>query len=507
MSAPSPEPTRSGGLAAATAPDIGRSTRLEVAGGSSVEIPAVGQPEARELDGLRRSRLDARGWIVRRYVAAADFVGVLTVLGLALLARSAVGRPELETPALLVFLAAIPLWGAISMVAGLYHRSQRHIDFSLADEMWPLFQAVTIWAWLLLVAQAIVGESGPETVTIVAAWLIAAPVLLMGRSLARDLARRTDSYRQRAVVVGSSADAIHVERRLGRHPEYGIEIVDRVDVDDPDLIDRVARAGADRVIVAGSPATLEARSRILRELGARQLDVDVIPGDAELFRPDVTVHHIEGLPLMTLAAVSKPRVMALVKRSFDLAIAVPALALLAPYLLYCAIRIRHETPGPALYRQQRVGKDGRRFSMVKFRTMAVDADEQLAQVRDEHQGQYGIMFKLRDDPRVTPCGARLRRRSIDELPQLLNVLRGEMSLVGPRPLPISEASEVRQHWQRRFDVKPGMTGPWQVMGRSDIPFEDMVKLDCSYVASWSMAEDMRLLARTIAAVTRGRGAY
>ena len=178
---------------------------------------------------------------------------------------------------------------------------------------------------------------------------------------------------------------------------------------------------------------------------------------------------------------------------------------LSPLLAFCALRIRMTSPGLP-FKQSRIGRDGQAFDVFKFRTMYQDADQrkhELEALNDRDDG----MFKITDDPRITPFGAKLRRSSLDELPQLFNVLRGEMSLVGPRPLIESEASLVADHYVMRFHVKPGITGPWQVLGRSDIPFEKMIKLDYAYVVSWSIGEDLRLLVRTASAMMHGRGAY
>jgi lipopolysaccharide/colanic/teichoic acid biosynthesis glycosyltransferase len=170
------------------------------------------------------------------------------------------------------------------------------------------------------------------------------------------------------------------------------------------------------------------------------------------------------------------------------------------------VRIKLDSPGPVFFKQRRTGVRGSSFEVFKFRTMSEDAE----QYRDELSAlsMHGdAKFKVVDDPRITRVGSGLRRKSIDELPQLLNVLRGEMSLVGPRPLPTGESKLIGDRYRARFNVKPGITGPWQVLGRSDIPFEDMLKLDYTYVTNWSIGDDIRLLIRTIGAIARGRGAY
>jgi exopolysaccharide biosynthesis polyprenyl glycosylphosphotransferase len=197
---------------------------------------------------------------------------------------------------------------------------------------------------------------------------------------------------------------------------------------------------------------------------------------------------------------------ALAKRAFDLVLSVVGLLGLSPILLGTAIAVRISSRGPALYRQRRIGQRGRPFTMLKFRTMERDADTQVEELRLMH-GVADVMFKLPDDPRVTSIGRFLRRFSLDELPQLFNVLRGEMSLVGPRP-PLPEEVAVYEDWQfDRLEVRPGITGLWQASGRSELSFEECVRLDLFYIENWSLAYDLYIIMKTIPALFSRRGAY
>jgi exopolysaccharide biosynthesis polyprenyl glycosylphosphotransferase len=196
---------------------------------------------------------------------------------------------------------------------------------------------------------------------------------------------------------------------------------------------------------------------------------------------------------------------AIAKRALDVVVAAVALLLVAPVLLVLVVAVRRDG-GPALFRQERVGKDGVRFTVLKLRTMVVDAEARVAELRERNEAD-GPLFKLRDDPRVTPIGRLLRKTSLDELPQLLNVLRGEMSLVGPRPALPSEVEEWDDELHARLDVKPGITGRWQVSGRSDADFATYRRLDLSYVEEWSLLVDLAILLRTIPTVLFARGAY
>ena len=200
-----------------------------------------------------------------------------------------------------------------------------------------------------------------------------------------------------------------------------------------------------------------------------------------------------------------------VKRAMDVAGATVGLVLLAPVILAISLLIRLDSPGPLLFRQLRRGYRGRLFWVLKFRTMVVDAEQRLSDLEKNNESAGGVLFKLRDDPRVTPLGRFLRRSSLDELPQLINVLRGEMSLVGPRPLQLRDSDKLQaldyEGYAQRLQVMPGLTGPWQVGGRSEVDYANMVKLDIEYAQNWSVLWDLRIIVRTFIVVLLGRGAY
>jgi lipopolysaccharide/colanic/teichoic acid biosynthesis glycosyltransferase len=259
--------------------------------------------------------------------------------------------------------------------------------------------------------------------------------------------------------------------------------------------------------VTGWSETVGERTELMRVLSESGVCIDYVSGEPEALYSTAVLHHIEGLPILTIRPTAT-RVTRTLKRAVDVAAAATGLALLSPLLAFVALRIRMTSPGPILFRQPRAGMDGEAFELLKFRTMVDGADQMREELRaNDDRLAATKMLKLREDPRVTPFGVTLRRWSIDELPQLWNVVRGDMSLVGPRPLPLDEARHIDGHFAERLRMRPGITGPWQINGRSDIPFDDMVKLDYMYVASWTMREDLRLLVRTVGAVFHGRGAY
>ncbi len=232
----------------------------------------------------------------------------------------------------------------------------------------------------------------------------------------------------------------------------------------------------------------------------------MVPRLYELVSPGVGLHTVQGIPLVGLPQLSLSSSSQLMKRLLDVAVSSIALVILAPFFLVIAAAVKLDSRGPAFFRQTRMGSGGKPFTILKFRTMACDAEERKHEIAhlNQHHGGDERMFKAPSDPRVTRVGAFLRRTSIDELPQLVNVLRGEMSLVGPRPLILEEDSHVLEWARERLRIKPGITGLWQVLGRSDIPFGEMVQLDYLYVTSWSLGGDVKIVAKTIPRVLLSR---
>lgn len=269
------------------------------------------------------------------------------------------------------------------------------------------------------------------------------------------------------------------------------------------LEELVQAYAVDELIIALPGNRREQVSRILARGFRRHVQVKIVPELGTLLPSRFEVHELGGrhyIGFVPVAAVSW------VKRVMDLIVVGLGFLAMSPILAAIAVAIRLESPGPILYRQQRVGKDGRLFSMFKFRSMVVDAEQRLEALQ-AHNEATGPLFKMRRDPRVTRVGAVLRRWSLDELPQLLNVLRGEMSLVGPRPPLPKEVAEYEDWQLGRLRAVPGLTGLWQVSGRSEVPFHDMVRLDLHYIRNWSLALDFEILLRTIPAVITNRGAY
>ncbi|MDX6198276.1 MAG: hypothetical protein QOJ79_1427 [Actinomycetota bacterium] len=354
-------------------------------------------------------------------------------------------------------------------------------------------------------------------------------LLLLGRYAARlwlHRARRRGRCSHRVLVVGSSAQADDLVNQLRRDPLAGLEVVGvclpggaalaemRTAGAVPivgtlsSVVPALAVVQADTVAVASSPAiSREALRRLSYELEGTGVDLLVAPALTNVSGTRLSIRPVAGLPLLHLDEPELTGARKLLKSGFDRGVAAVALVVLLPVLLGVAISIRTTSRGPAIFRQQRVGRDGEVFFVWKFRSMITDAERFKEQLGGRNDMTTGVLFKLRSDPRVTGVGRWLRKYSLDELPQLVNVVRGEMSLVGPRPPLAAEVAQYEHHTRRRLLVKPGMTGLWQVSGRSDLSWEETVRLDLQYVENWSLGLDLVILAKTLTAVLRSNGAY
>jgi exopolysaccharide biosynthesis polyprenyl glycosylphosphotransferase len=320
------------------------------------------------------------------------------------------------------------------------------------------------------------------------------------------------------LIVGSNVEAMHLETAM-QHPRFGFRSLGLVSTDTSpptagtpivggigDLRDLIRETGAECVFVAASALSSAEIAHVAKAVRLEGVEVRVTATLPEMLASRLTVQPIGGMMALSLKPVRLSGSQAAVKRAFDLAASAAALLVLAPLFGSVALAVKLTSPGPVFYRQRRVGHRGRPFTVLKFRTMRMGADSQVAELRLKH-GMNDLMFKLRDDPRVTPVGRLLRRFSVDELPQLINVVRGEMSLVGPRP-PLPEEVAEYEDWQfDRLEVPPGVTGLWQVSGRSDLSFDECVRLDLFYIENWSLAYDLYIVAKTLPALFSRRGAY
>ena len=357
------------------------------------------------------------------------------------------------------------------------------------------------------------------------AFVIGTVLLLVGRWSARKLLhrarRRSERWSHRVLAVGGKAEVDALVADLEREPYAGLKVVGACMPPGDAALgtsvpvvgsltgvpDAVARLGVDTVAVTASRGlTSGVLKRLGWELEGAGVDLVVAPALTDVAGPRVHVRPVSGLQLLYVEQPEFTGPTRVMKEAFDRVSAAAALVLVSPLLVMIAVAIRLTSSGPTIFRQVRVGQDGRAFTVYKFRTMVVDAERRLRDLRHLNESNE-VLFKLREDPRVTPVGRVLRRLSLDELPQLVNVLVGDMSLVGPRPALPSETEQWGRATARRLLVKPGITGLWQVSGRSDLSWEDSVRLDLYYVENWSFAGDIQILWKTLSAVVRGSGAY
>jgi len=358
------------------------------------------------------------------------------------------------------------------------------------------------------------------------AFAVGVPAVLAGRAILRKViknARTHGGLHQAVLLVGSATHVDEIAHVLQRERWLGYRVLgaitpqhdDRTETpsgipvvgDTEDITALVAQSGADVIFFAGGGMSSGMRMRqVIWELEQHDVRVVVAPSVSDVSAERIRVRPVGGLPLMHIDPPTWANAARLGKRTFDLAGSLLILLLLSPVFLFALVAIKVGDRGPILFRQTRVGRNGEEFSCLKFRSMVLDAESRLADLHLEQGFQSGL-FKMQDDPRVTRTGKWMRRFSVDELPQLVNVLRGEMSLVGPRPPLPSEVAQYGEDTARRLHVRPGMTGLWQVSGRADLTWDEAVRLDLYYVDNWSMLQDLSILSKTVSAVFRSHGAY
>jgi exopolysaccharide biosynthesis polyprenyl glycosylphosphotransferase len=479
------------------------------------------------VDRRRDANGRSRGWLVRRALVLADLVGLSIAFLIAelLFTPTSHGDPVHPWFELVAFAFTLPAWVVAARLYGLYRHDEERNDHTTVDDLVGIFHLVTIGAWIFFMATSVTHLTALNLHKLLTFWLLAIVLVVAGRALARTLCRRRIEYVQNAVIVGAGDVGQQIAEKFIQHPEYGVNVVGFIDdlpkepraglehlsilAPSSSINDVVRTFDIDRVIIAFSNARSEETIDVIRELGDFYLQVDIVPRLFDVVSPQTTMHTVEGIPLIGLPPYHLSRSARMMKRATDLAVSAALLILAAPLLALIAFAVKLDSRGPMLFRQRRIGSHDKAFTMLKFRTMVEDAELRKQELehlsRHARRGRDGTMFKIPDDPRVTRVGRVLRRYELDELPQLWNVLRGEMSLVGPRPLVLDEDRQVRGWGRRRLELKPGMTGLWQVLGRSGISFEEMLRLDYKYVTSWSLWNDFRLLGRTIPLVLAGRG--
>jgi exopolysaccharide biosynthesis polyprenyl glycosylphosphotransferase len=479
-------------------------------------IPAVelAEPLPRQLESPHKRTLSPDS-ALRRLLALGDAVAVMGALVAAIIIPPVSPRGH----EVVWGLVAMPLMLVLFKLYGLYDRDVKRINYSTVDDVPYVFHATVIGALILWLYSRYTPLRRLDFVEVLQFGVTSIVLVLLLRAILRAVAARAIG-RERALLVGGGEMASALLGKLAAHPEYRLDVIGALSANGapsrgdgselPDLgtlehLEQVARArDVGRVVLSAREIDEVELERALRRCRALSLKISLLPRLADILGPGVEIDDIEGMTVLGLNPPWLPRSSRALKRVMDLTLAGSFLILASPFLLAVALAIKLDSRGPVLFSQMRVGKGGKHFRVFKFRTMALDAEQRrgelLAQSTDPN------WLKLDRDPRITRVGRWLRRFSLDELPQLWNVVRGEMSLVGPRPLiPIEDERVIT--WARgRLDLTPGITGYWQVLGRTRIPFEEMVKLDYLYVMNWSLWTDVRLMLRTLPVVLAARGA-
>jgi len=457
----------------------------------------------------------------RRYMLAAADMGTAA---LALLAAALVESHGLAT--LLWGGVLLPVWVLVAKAEGLYDRDHIRIKSDTTDELGALLHwtALSTAASVLALAMLpghLISPAGALTL-----FVVALPAGILLRAAARWGWRKTVPQ-ESALVIGRGGLAGALIRKLALESGHHLSVVVQVDaaavrLEEPEretngadpagaassapLEHLIATHGIERVVLATEDLAEPTLSRVVAVCRQTSVKLSVASPLRAMLGTAVALNHLAELPLIEYRTWDVSRSTMFIKRTMDLVLAAIALLLLLPLFVVVATIIRLETPGPAFFRQRRAGLDGDPFSMIKFRTMVQDAEDRLSELIDLELLDEP-MFKLQSDPRVTRVGSVLRRTSLDELPQLVNVLRGEMSLVGPRPEEVRLVERYSESERFRLQMRPGLTGPMQIHGRGELTFSERVAVEREYVENHSLAKDIQVLFRTLRAVTGGKGAF
>ena len=443
----------------------------------------------------------------RRSLVVADALSALVAL---VFATNVLGTNQLGLQVLL----GLPLVTLACKLSGLYDRDELVIRKTTLDEAPAFLELATLSTLAVWMLDGVV-LSGPLTKE--AALILWASLFAFGllfRRIARHLASRAVSE-ERLLLIGDAATYARVQHKLeagdvharlvGRMSLQRVSdfSADERPVDEATLGQLICDLDAHRVLVVPSQTNPQVTLDLIRATKAIGVRASIVPHVFDVVGQSVVFDDLGGMTLLGVREFALGRSSQVVKRAFDLAGAVCGLLVIAPALALIAALIKLDSRGPIFFRQERIGRDGEPFRIFKFRTMTVDAEARKAELmgRNEADG----LFKIVDDPRITRVGRILRRTSLDELPQLLNVLLGEMSLVGPRPLINSEDETITGYDRRRLHLTPGMTGHWQIMGSSRVPMHEMLKIDYVYVTTWSLLEDIKILTRTVPYMLARRG--
>jgi exopolysaccharide biosynthesis polyprenyl glycosylphosphotransferase len=484
---------------------------LERAPDSLRRVPA---PVIRELEPVPASAQSQDALRREAHYRHLLLIGDMLACSLGVIAAARLGR---TTHLKIQSIALVLLAPAVAKILGLYDRDQARLRKSTLDELPVLLQLAALFSFLALAVAPVMfgGILGPREA--IALFVVLFAGLMAGRTAARRLAGELTPA-ERCLFIGPADEAIRFREKIARDHATNAKLVAQIELHNAspwaaptvaehslaDARELVRRLEIQRVIIAPHTSNGGDMLDLMRTFGAIGVRVSVIPAMLQVVGSAVEFDDVHGVAVLGVRSFSLSRSSRLVKRMFDVLGASIALVLLSPLIGVTGLLVKFTSPGPVFFRQERVGRGGRRFELLKFRSMVPDAEERKAALEEHNQAAEGF-FKIADDPRITRPGRFLRRTNLDELPQLLNVLRGEMSLVGPRPLIPTEDQRVVGWHRRRLELTPGMTGHWQVLGSSRVPLDEMVAIDYLYVANWSLWADLKLLLRTIPYVLSRRG--
>jgi exopolysaccharide biosynthesis polyprenyl glycosylphosphotransferase len=471
----------------------------------------------RSDDGLPEGVND--GVVLRRdafFRRSLALVDVLATIGALIVATELVaGGPVHLRPAAALLLPFVVL---VSKAAGLYDRDQHQLRKTTIDDVPPALHVAVLFALVVWFGEGLFIDGLLNRGEVLALAVGFFAFTVFGRVVARAIALAVTPP-ERCVVLGNAGSAARIAQKLSVAQGVNAIVLGRVALDDggyagapggPRMLGQIdvlplllAEHEAERVIIAPDGHDQERIIHAIRLIKALGVKVSVLPRLLEVVGSSSTFDEIDGITLLGVRQYGLSHSSEFLKRATDLAGAALGLLVLAPLLVALALAVKIDSRGPVFFRQRRIGRSGCEFQMLKFRSMVVGADDMKDALREQNEADG--LFKITDDPRITRVGRFLRRTSLDELPQLLTVLNGDMSLVGPRPLVPDEDAMIEGWQRRRLAVKPGMTGLWQVFGSSRIPMNEMVKIDYLYGANWSLWLDLKILLRTVPYVVTRRG--
>ncbi|OFW56848.1 MAG: hypothetical protein A2W01_02100 [Candidatus Solincola sediminis] len=410
-------------------------------------------------------------------------------------------------------------------LSGMYEVKQR---IHALDKIPRIFGAVNAYIVSFLLLSFVLNAPAMVRGFLVFFWISCILFILLGRTIlqmAMSFAGISDSMTRKTLIVGSGKVGKELARKLLFHQKFGLAPVGFIDDDplysefkEPELQDLKVLGGLndfcrimkdfriEKVIIAFTGGNAEQLLDLASKCNKRGVECSIVPRLFEVITNEIEVNEIGGIPLLRIQEKRLSRIENVLKTVEDYSIAVLALLILWPLILVTSIIIKFDSPGPVFFRHKRVGKNGKCFGCIKFRSMYENAEAMQADLVEEDMGEHGwLCWKKEDDPRVTRVGKWIRKLSIDELPQVFNVIAGHMSIVGPRPHIKEEVAEYKEWHKQRLNVKPGITGLWQVSGRSELPFDEMIKLDLYYIERWSPWQDFKIIMRTVSAVFTMKG--